>query len=369
MPSFRTATVVALLSERRGLQRVGVAFGDSGTAAGVQEEHAAQAAPGNDRAYVLTELTGPVSVGDQVVLNTTAIELGLGSGGWHVVHWNLSRAEWRSPGPGHVMKLRYTSLQVDTGTAEELHAGTLADADHLEGMPVVVCGLHSQIPCVAVALKHACPGLRLAYVMTDGGGLAIATSELVATMTSTGLLDVTVTAGHAFGGDHEAVNVPAALAVARLVGHADAAVVGMGPGSVGTATRLGLSALEVAPALDAAESLGGRPVAAIRFSLADPRLRHQGVSHHSRTALGLLTRARATIGIPQGPFEARLRADLEASGVADRHRLLAVIDPDVPPLLAEHGLRVTSMRRSPADDPGFYAAAGAAGTAAALLVD
>ena len=322
---------------------------------------------GKSRAYVLTELIGPVAVGDRVVVNTTAIELGLGSGGWHVVHWNLSRAEWRSPGPGQVMKLRYSSLQVDTGSAEELHAGALAEADDLEGMPVVVCGLHSQVPCVAVALKHARPELRLAYVMTDGGGLAMATSELVAAMRAGGLLDVTVTAGHAFGGDHEAVNVPAALVVARVIGRADVAVVGMGPGSVGTATRLGLSALEVAPALDAAEALGGRPVAAVRFSLADPRLRHQGASHHSRTALGLLTRARATIGVPEGPFEDRLRAELEASGISDRHRLLAVGDPDVPALLAQRRMRVTSMRRGPSDDPGFYAVAGAGGTVAALL--
>jgi hypothetical protein len=265
------------------------------------------------------------------------------------------------------MKLRYTSLQTDTGSAEELHAGALAEMDDLEGMPVVVCGLHSQVPCVAMALKHARPELRLAYVMTDGGGLAMATSELVVAMKAAGLVDVTISAGHAFGGDHEAVNVPAALAVARVLGRADVAVVGMGPGSVGTATRLGLSALEVAPALDAVESLGGRPIAAVRFSLADPRLRHQGASHHSRTALGLLTHARATIGVPEGGFEDRLRADLEASGIADRHRLLTVADPDVPALLAQHRLQVTSMRRGPSDDPGFYAVAGAGGTVAALL--
>ncbi len=357
MPSFRTASVVSVIEERQGLQRCEIAFGDVGTATVV----------GISRAYVLTELTGPVGVGDQVVVNTTAIELGLGSGGWHVVHWNLSRQEWRSPGPGHVMKLRYTSLQADTGSAEELHAGALAEVDDLEGMPVVVCGLHSQVPCVAAALKHARSELRLAYVMTDGGALAIATSELVVAMKAAALVDVTVTAGHAFGGDHEAVNVPAALAVARILGRADVAVVGMGPGSVGTATRLGLSALEVAPALDAVESLGGRPIAAVRFSLADPRLRHQGTSHHSRTALGLLTHARATIGVPEGAFEDRLRADLEASGIADRHRLLSVADPDVPALLARHQLPVTSMGRGPSDDPGFYAVAGAGGTVAALL--
>ncbi len=302
-----------------------------------------------------------------MVINTTAIELGLGTGGWHVVHWNLARAAWRSPGPGHTMKLRYTSLQADTGAAEELHAGTLAEADDLEGVPVIVCGLHSQVPCVAVALKHERPELRLAYVMTEGGALPMATSDLVATMQDRNLIDTTITAGHAFGGDHEAVNVAGALVVARHVERADVVVVGMGPGSVGTATRLGFSALEVAPALDAVESLGGRPVAAVRFSLADPRLRHQGVSHHTRTALGSLARARATIGIPEGPFADRVRSDLEACGASDRHRLLGVDDPDVPLLLAGLRLQVSTMRRTPGDDPGFYAVAGAAGTVAAIL--
>src|ERR1700712_5707096 len=94
MPSFRSVEVTEVLSERRGLQRARV---------------------GAERAYVLTQLTGPVAVGDRVVVNTTAVELGLGSGGWHIVHWNLTRGPWSEPGAGHLMKLRYTSLQVDTG--------------------------------------------------------------------------------------------------------------------------------------------------------------------------------------------------------------------------------------------------------------
>ena len=32
-------------------------------------------------------------------VNTTAVELGLGTGGWHVVHWNLARTAATSPGP------------------------------------------------------------------------------------------------------------------------------------------------------------------------------------------------------------------------------------------------------------------------------
>jgi hypothetical protein len=126
--------------------------------------------------------------------------------------------------------------------------------------------------------------------------------------------------------------------------------------------------MEVGTVLDATHLLGGRPVAALRFSLADPRLRHQGVSHHTTTALALGTHARATIGVPRGPFDARVRLDLDAAGLADRHRLLAVDDPDVPRLLDDCGLKVTTMGRRPSEDPGFFAVAGAAGTAAATLV-
>lgn len=344
MPSFRTGTVEEVTSSRRGLQRVVV---------GLEPEGAA-------RAYVLTGLTGAVAVGDEVVVNTTAVELGLGTGGWHVVHWNLARRHLALPGPGHIMKLRYTSLQADTGSVEELHGGALADADDVDGMPVVACGLHSQVPCVAAAVRHARPDARIAYVMTDGAALPLALSDLVVAMEDAGLLDSTITAGHAFGGEHEAVNVPSALVAAKHVAGADVVIAAMGPGVVGTATRLGFSALEVASILDAAASVGGQPVACVRFSLADERLRHQGVSHHTSTALRH-TSARATIGVPAGEHEARVRADLE--GLA--HRLVTVDDCDVPALLGD--LRVTSMGRGPEVDPAFYAVAGAAGTVAATL--
>ena len=101
MPTFATGTITEILAERPGLQKVRVDLGG----------------PGPERAYVLTQLTPPVSLEDRVVVNTTAVELGLGTGGWHFVHWNLSIDGWDSPGPGHIMKLRYTSLQADTGAA------------------------------------------------------------------------------------------------------------------------------------------------------------------------------------------------------------------------------------------------------------
>src|SRR4249919_2509589 len=280
MPSYRTGEIVTLLEARPGLQRVEVDLGE-----------------GPERAYALTQLTGPVELGDRVVVNTTAVELGLGTGGWHVVHWNLERDGWSEPGPGHIIKGRYTSLQADVGSTEE-HLEALAEVESIDGMPVVVAALHSQLPAVAAAFKACAPDARLAYVMTDGAGLPLALSDLVASVRAAGLIDATITCGHAFGGDYEAVSIFSALAVARHVAGVDAVVVAMGPGIVGTNTRLGFSGMEVGGILDAAAALGGVPIACLRVSFADPRERHYGLSHHSSTALRLATRERVTVAAP-----------------------------------------------------------------------
>ncbi|MDZ7676450.1 MAG: DUF3866 family protein [Acidimicrobiales bacterium] len=333
MPSFRTGWVTEIIEERPGLQRVWVVDGDQPP----------------ERAYVLTDQVGPVAVGNPVVFNTTAVDLGLGTGGWHVVHWNLARESWSQPGPGHIMKQRYTSLQTDTGAAEE----ALDPPAHLAGTPVVVCSLHSQVPVVAAAFQARHPGGQVVYVMTDGAALPMALSDLVVSMVDLGLVHATITAGHAFGGMREAVSVPSALALAVHADDADLIVVGMGPGVVGTDSALGTTAVEVAGILDAAAALGGRPICCVRASEADPRPRHRGASHHVSTILAL-TRSRVEV------------ATVAGAEVSDARHEVHVVDPgDVPALLAERSLEVRSMGRGPDDDPLFFAAAGAAGVLAA----
>jgi len=354
VPSFRTGKVVKLIEERPGLQRVEVDLGD-----------------GPERAYTLPQLTGPVAVGDRVVVNTTAVELGLGTGGWHVVHWNLSRDEWHERGPGHIIKGRYTSIQSDVGSAEE-HLESLAEVESISGMPVVAAALHSQVPAVVAAFKDRAPRARLAYVMTDGAGLPLAMSDLVAALRERELLDATITCGHAFGGDFEAVSVYSALAVARHVAHCDAAVVAMGPGIVGTNTRLGFSGMEVGTILDAAHALGGVPIACLRVSFADERPRHYGLSHHTATALRVATRESVLVAVPsleQPEQSKRLWDDLEAAGIVRRHEVVEVEAPDAPELLARNGLAVESMGRTASEDAALFQAAAAAGTLAASHVD
>lgn len=333
MTAYAESTVTEVLLERHGLTRVALADGS--------------------RAYALTQLTGPVAVGDRVVVNTTAVDRGLGTGGWHVVHWNLSAIPFRQDGPGHIMKLRYTSVQVDTGVGEEHQPGMPTS---LEGIPVVVAGLHSHLPVIAAALGAHAPTARVAYVMTDGGALPLALSDVVAGLVERHLVVGTVTAGHAFGGDVEALNVPSALALARHELGADVIVVAMGPGVAGTNSTLGFSGLEVAPALDAVAWLGGRAIACLRCSDADGRTRHRGISHHSRTVLDAV-RSSVDVVVPPG---------IEALG--DRHRWHQVDPGDVRALLASFDLDVRSMGRGIEDDPVFFAAAAAAGVFAARTV-
>lgn len=326
--------MTALLSERVGLQRVEV---------------------DGEPAYVLTELVGPVQRGDRVVVNTTAVDLGLGTGGWHVVHWNLSRDSWSRPGPGTVMKLRYTSLQADVGATEE--APGYRSPDSLGGIPVVACALHSQVACAAATVVDAAPGTRVVYVMTDAAALPLALSDLVADLRAARLLAATVTCGQAFGGDHEAVTLHSALEVAVGAATAQVVVVGPGPGAVGTASRLGFAGLEVAAVVDAASRLGGRPVVAVRYSDADGRERHRGISQHTMAVLWAAERP-ALVPIPRGG---------QRPEAGDRHTLIEVDVPDMAALLGDHHLDVRTMGRAPADDPGFFRYAGAAGVAASAL--
>jgi hypothetical protein len=140
------------------------------------------------------------------------------------------------------------------------------------------------------------------------------------------------------------------------VAAADVTIVGMGPGVVGTGSALGTTGVEVAAILDAAAALNGRPVAVLRMSDGDPRPRHQGVSHHSRTVLDLV-RSPVIVASPDaGAYR------------SDRHDVRVVEPPPVPELLADAGLTVTTMGRGPLEDPLFFRAAGAAGCVAAALL-
>ncbi len=327
------------------------------------------------RAVNYPPLTGTVEVGDDVLLNTTAVDLALGTGGIHFVIANLSRpAQETQQTPGHIMKLRYTPCQHAVLSAEEddsLYQGAIKEFESLDGMPVICAELHSQIAPAAAAVK-AIGGhkRRVAYIMTDAGALPMAFSRLVVELQAKGLIDSTITAGQAFGGDVETINIYSALIAAKQIVEADVAVVSQGPGNAGTGTKYGFSGLQQGEAANAARILGGTPIIVPRISWADPRERHLGVSHHTITVLGEIALSPSVVAIPLlredrlQQVEVELAAALRWCGHETR-----IMDGE-PGLkeLARKDIRVTTMGRSVEQDREFFLAASAAGAVAAELL-
>jgi hypothetical protein len=292
-------------------------------------------------------LTGPVVLGDDVLVNVQAIELGLGSGGFDILYANLTRGLELAPEAGaHVMKLPYTPLQFAQVHAEE--ASELPEL--LDGVPVVATSLHSQLVPACAALR----GVRVAYLQLPGGALPVSLSDAVRTLKEHGLLQLTVAAGACFGADADCVNAYSALVLARARG-AEAVVCGIGPGVVGSGTRLGHGGMAAAEAIEAALALGGAPVLAVRISEADSRERHRGVSHHSEAVLSLRG-GPYRVAWPQGcPVEHPLAERAEAVDVSDWREACS-------------GLPLEHMGRGADEDPWFFAASFAAGRLAKSLL-
>jgi hypothetical protein len=322
-------------------------------------------------AVAFTAVVGDPEVGDRVLLNTGALEMGLGTGGFALVVALPDRLPADVDVAGHVVKARYTPLQVTVQAADEQgspHHEMLRDADNLGGMPVVVADLHSALAPIVAGVRDRRPSARVVYVMSDGGALPMWMSRTVNALAEADWLVGTVTVGQAFGGDVEAVTVHSGLLAARRVLDADIAVVTQGPGNLGTGTRWGFSGVASGEAVNATGVLAGRPVAALRVSEVDPRPRHRGVSHHTLTALGRVALARADVVVPvlPGAFGEEIRAACRP--LAQRHRLVEVGLDGLPGALDTSPAPLSSMGRGPDEDPAYFLAGAAAGRHAASLL-
>jgi hypothetical protein len=319
-------------------------------------------------AVAFTELVGPVEPGDRVLVNTTAIALGLGTGGFHLVVAVSEQAPTELGHPGRIVKARYTPLQAAVLSVEETDRDALEGSAGLGGRPVVCAPLHSMIGPIAAGARAAGAG-RIAYVMSDGAALPGRLSNLVPRLRTAGLLDGFVTCGQAFGGELEAVTIWTGLLAAAELVAADVVIVADGPGNLGTETTWGVSALASGHALNAAETLGGRPVAALRIALADARERHRGVSHHSITILDRVCRVAANVAVPvlEGPERDLVWNALRERHLEERHQLVEVDGRPALDELERSGIEFDSMGRTASDDPAFFLAAGAAGILAGRM--
>lgn len=343
------------------------------------------------RALAYPALVGTPRVGDRVLLNVTALEAGLGTGGYALV---VAIPDRLPPDPvitGHIVKSRYTPLQVMTESADEQgskHHELLESADSLGAMPVVVADLHSALPAILAGLfcaggtaprsrsaeekvssRAGAAGVpRVAYVMTDGGALPAWFSRTIAGLREAGWLAATITTGQSYGGDLEAVTVHSGLLAARHAVGADVAIIAQGPGNLGTGTKWGYSGVAAGEAINAVAALSGHPVASLRISFADPRERHQGVSHHNLTAYGQVALASADVVIPALPEPHATRIASDVALLAKRHTLITVPVDGLEEALRATPVRLSTMGRSLDEDREYFLAAAAAGKHAVSLL-
>lgn len=363
MRAFPQGTTLPMLKLRRGV----VKEADPLTVEVGGERRRAWADPG---------LVGPIEAGDEVVVNVEALDLGLGSGGFDVVHVNLTRGlEGDGVSGPHVMKLNYSSLQHPVEPVER----PLGEAGSEAVAPVLVIPLHGHLAPAAWAAAQARPGLRVGYVQTPGGALPGSLSRDLVELRERELIGGHVTAGAAYGGEDEAVSVIGALdAGARALGW-DAIVAGPGPGILGSATRYGHGGMVALDTAHAGLAAGLATLVSPRLSSSDPRPRHRGLSHHTEAMLEVLL-APVRVPVPEvavegwplldadapegGSPQAALDALIEICG--GRHDI-AVQQVDLKGY-AQSGLPATTMGRSISEDPLFFAAPLAAGAALAAAV-
>jgi Protein of unknown function (DUF3866) len=357
---------------RRGEQRLEI---ELATGAQVQQPRGAIADVG---------MVGACEPGDELIVNVEALDLGLGSGGFDVVHVNLTRGlDAPAPAGRNVMKLNYTSLQHTVEPVEH-------DAELRVPLarPVAILALHGQLAAVAWAFARSRrdTNARLGYVQTGGGALPGGHSRTVMALRQAGLLAGHLTAGAAFGGEGEAVSVAGALHHGLGQLGWDAAVVGPGPGIVGSSSRLGHGGMVALDNAHVALALGCPTLLVARMSSADERERHRGISHHTLTVLDLLLEP-VTVALPAGmrsPVGSELRAGLGAVFGKDSDKPAApALDVERPARITRHdwrraavdlpgyvasGLPAETMGRGATEDPLFFGAALAGGSALGELI-
>ena len=361
------------------------------------------------RAVAYEAVTGLPEPGERVRLEVSALDRALGTGGHAMVAARLDVLPEDPPGDGHLVKVRYMPDQVMVAGVDEqgaehhaLLSAPVGELD-LQGCPVVVADLHSSLPAVLAGIRaystdgaHVSSSMpaapvgaagpatattlpRVVYVMSDGGALPLPYSRAVAGLREAGWIAGTVSAGQAWGGDVEAVSVHNALLAARHVLGAHVIVLIQGPGNLGTDTPWGFSGLACGDAVNAVAVLGGRAVACLRVSQADPRPRHRGVSHHSLTAYGRVALAGADVVVPALPGELGRMVAHQAGALCDprtqgqRHRLVTIpldgLRQALESVERETGVRLSTMGRGLDGDEAAFLAAAAAGRHAAALLE
>ncbi len=319
-------------------------------------------------------LTGCIAVGDEVILNTTAVELNLGTGGYHFVIWNLNVSNQSIDTKGHIMKLRYTPFQLKTYAVEEQESPyhkLFHEFKSLNNMPVIVGTLHSMLVPISSTLKYLNNNIKIAFIMTDGAALPLYLSNAIYELKEKNIIYKTITLGHAFGGDYEVVNIYNALIAAKEIAKCDIAIVTMGPGIVGTGTPYGFTGVEQGYIADVVNDLGGVSITVPRITFKDERERHYGLSHHSLTVLSKIMKTKSNIALPNFSLEHEtiIMKQIKENNLMQKHNIFKVEKNILEQALDQYGLEVKSMGRDLKNDPEFFATCSAAAIYAISLLN
>lgn len=355
MISYKSGVVVSIINEDEHLSIVNVDI------------------EGNSyKAVNYKNFTGDIKIEDEVVLNTTAVDLSLGTGGYHFVMYNYRNKSMDLKGSGHIMKLRYTPYQMKCLAAEEddsPYHDLFNNFKSLDNHIFVVATLHSMVAPIAAMIKYLNKDIRINYIMTDGGALPLYFSNTITELKNKKILDKTITIGHAFGGDLECINIYTGLIGAKEILKGDVTIISMGPGIVGSGTKYGFTGIEQGYIIDAVNNLGGASIAVPRISFKDKRDRHYGISHHTITTLSEITNTRSNLILSylEREKEDYIKDQIEKSGIKEKHNIIFEDGQGIIMAMKEFNLKTTSMGRSIEDDIDYFTSLGAVGKYVANL--
>lgn len=312
-----------------------------------------------ERAIAYKGLIDEIHEGSEVILNTTAKDLKLGTGGYHFVLANLKSTIKKSKELGHIMKLRYTPMQIKVNSVEEQKSkyhDIFNEFTSLKRMPVLIGGLHSMLAPLSVVLKSLNRNLKIGYIMTDGGALPIDFSKTVHYLKEKKYINGTITIGHAFGGDLECINIYNGLIAAKEILKCDICIVVMGPGIIGTGTKYGFTGTEQGNIIDAVTDLEGIPICVPRISFMDKRERHFGISHHTITVLSKISKTRSYIGIPKfmSEKETFIKRQIVKNNIDKKHDVVFSEFNDIIEILKKTDIKMSTMGRRLEDDMDYF---------------
>ncbi|MFK3937834.1 DUF3866 family protein [Alkalihalobacillus sp. NPDC078783] len=301
-----------------------------------------------------------VSIGTKIVINQTATALKLGTGGYDFVKHVMASNNQFTNSDKHIMKLRYTPLQHIGNSVEEIkeHQALFENHLSLQNKKIILAELHSMVPIIYDVANVLDPTASCCFIFDDSASLTIEISSHIRRLQKKSTVH-SITVGQCIGGEYDAVSVASALQFAHGYLKADLIIISVGPGVVGTGTKYGHTAMDLANWANTVGSLGGCPVWIPRLSFADSRDRHYGLSHHTITPLFEFTYCPCVLVFPPLQTDQKKVVESQLSSVCrvDHHIIYSSIlsnEGSIRRVLATG--KVKTMGRGYNDDPVFFEA-------------